>query len=109
MSGLAFGWAQCEQGGAVRWQLPVHAWQAGVSAGAFAVCLGSMATAVWLFRRTYKIGDVFTQERRGDGAPPPVGRIHFLAQVALVVNLLVLAIIVMDAIAIPTFALCQQT
>lgn len=109
VSGLAFGWAQCEQGGAIRWQLPVHAWQAGVSAGAFVVGLASMAAAARLFRRTYKVGDVFGEERRGDGSPPPVGRIHFLAQVGLVVNLLVLAIIVMDAIAIPTFALCQQT
>jgi len=109
VAGLAFGWAQCEQGGAVRWKLPVHAWQAGVGGGAFLVGLASMATAGWLFKRTYKVGDVFGEERRGDGAPPPVGRIHFLAQVGLVVNLLTLTIILMDAVAIPTFALCQQT
>jgi amino acid transporter len=108
VTGIAFGWAQCEQGGAERWHLPVHAWQAGVAAGAFVVALGSLATSVWLFRRTYKVGDVFGEERRGDGAPPPVGRIQFLAQVGLVVNLLILVLIALDGIGAPLHQLCQQ-
>ena len=107
--GLAFGFAQCNPGGAVRWHLPVHTWQAAVAAGALIIGLASIATAAWLFKRTYRVGDVFGEERRGDGSPPPVGRIHFLAQVGLVVNLLTLAIIVMDGIGAPLHALCQQT
>lgn len=106
--GIAFGWAQCNQGGYARWHLPVHAWQAGVAGGAAIVGLGSMATAVWLFRATYRIGDVFGEERRGDGSPPPVGRVHFLAIVGITVNLLALAIIVMDGVGAPSLALCQQ-
>jgi hypothetical protein len=109
VAGLAFGFAQCNPGGAARWHLAVGTWQAAVAAAAFAVGLASIATAAWLFKRTYRVGDVFGEERRGDGAAPPVGRIQFLAQVGLVVNLLTLAIIVMDGIGMPTFALCQQT
>lgn len=105
--GLAFGWAQCNSP-AGRWQLPVSAWQAGMAGGAFLVCMASMTAAGWLFKRTYRVGEVFAQERRGDGSPPPVGRIHFLALVGLTVNLLALAIIVMDGIGAPTLALCQQ-
>lgn len=108
VAGLALGWAQCEPGGAVRWHIPVRAWQAGVAGGGFLVGLASMGTAVWLFRRTYRVGDVFASERRGDGSPPPVGRIHFLAQVGLVVNLLVLALIALDGIGAPLHSLCQQ-
>jgi hypothetical protein len=108
VAGIAFGWAQCEQGGAARWHLPVHAWQAGLAGGAFLVGLGSMAAAGWLFRHTYKAGDVFGEERRGDGSPPPVGRIHFLAQIGLVVNLLILALIALDGIGAPLHQLCQQ-
>lgn len=108
VAGLAFGWAQCNQGGYARWHLSVHAWQAAIAGGALVVGLASMASAVWLFKRTYRIGDVFGEERRGDGAPPPVGRVHFLALVGITVNLLALAIIVMDGTGAPTFALCQQ-
>jgi hypothetical protein len=106
VTGLAFGYAECNQAGR---SVPVHAGQAAASAVAAAIALSSMAAAIWLFRHTYRIGDVFAQERRGDGAPPPVGRIHFLAIVGLTVNLLVLIIIVMDGVGTPLLHLCQQS
>lgn len=106
VAGLAFGYAECNQTGR---SVPVHAGQAAASGVAAVVALSSMGTAVWLFRNTYRIGDVFAQERRGDGAPPPVGRIHFLAIVGLTVNLLVLIIIVMDGVGTPLLNLCQQS
>ena len=44
---------------------------AAVVAGVAAlVNLASIATGIWLFRNTYRVGDVFGEERRGDGAPP---------------------------------------
>lgn len=103
--GLAFGWAECNQVGR---GIPVHAWQVAVAAAAALINLASIAAGVWLFRNTYRVGDVFGQERRGDGAPPPIGRIHFLALVGLTVNVLALAIIVMDGIGAPLQGLCQQ-
>jgi hypothetical protein len=109
VAGLAFGFAQCNPGGAARWHLAVGTWQAALAAAALVVGLASIATAGWLFRRTYRVGDVFAAERAGAGSAPPIGRIQFLAQVGLVVNLLTLTIIVMDGIGIPTLALCQQT
>lgn len=106
VAGLAFGYAECDQPGR---SVPVHAGQAAASGVAALIALSSIGCAIWLFRNTYRIGDVFAQERRGDGAPPPVGRIHFLAIVGLTVNLLALIIIIMDGVGIPLLHLCQQS
>lgn len=103
--GLAFGFAECNQVGRA---IPVHAWQAAVAAAAALIDLVSIGAGLWLFRNTYRVGDVFGEERRGDGASPPVGRIHFLALVGLTVNVLALAIIVMDGIGAPLLPLCEQ-
>lgn len=103
--GIAFGWAQCNQVGR---GIPVHTWQAVAAAAAALINLASIAAGAWLFRNTYRVADVFGQERRGDGASPPIGRIHFLAVVGLVVNVLALAIIVMDGIGAPLLPTCQQ-
>jgi putative flippase GtrA len=108
VTNLAFTFAQCNQP-TTRWELPVHGWQIGLSAAAVAVVLASMATCGWIFRRTYRVDDVFGQERRGDGSAPPLGRVHFLAIVGLVVNLLVLAIVVMTGIGAPLLPVCQQS
>jgi hypothetical protein len=108
VAGLAFSFAECNQPGA-RWHLPVHAWQIGLAAGGVAVTLASTAVSALIFRRTYRIGDVFGEERRGDGHAPPLGRVHFLSLVALTVNFLVLPIIVMDAVGTGLHPLCQQT
>jgi hypothetical protein len=103
--GLAFGFAECNQAGR---GVPLHAGQAAASAVAAVIALGSIAAGVWLFRNTYRVGDIFGEERRGDGAPPPIGRIHFLALVGLTVNFLALAIIIMDGIGAPLLPLCEQ-
>jgi hypothetical protein len=108
VSGLAFTFAQCNQSDG-RWQLPVRSWQVALSATGLLIALASMATAIWLFVRTFRIGDVFEEERSGGGSAPPLGRIHFLAIVALVVDFLVLMIIVMDGIGAPLLSLCQQS
>jgi hypothetical protein len=104
--GLAFGYAECDQSGR---SLPVHAGQAAAAGVAAVIALSSMAAAVWLFRNTYRTGDVFAEELRGDGATPPVGRITFLAIIGLTVNLLALAIIVLDGVGAPLLNLCQQS
>lgn len=103
--GLAFGFAECNQAGR---SVPVHGGQAAASGVAVLITLASIAAGLWLFRRTYHVGDVAGEERRGDGATPPVGRIHFLAVCGLTVNVLVLAIIVMDGVGAPLLAQCQQ-
>jgi hypothetical protein len=64
---------------------------------------------MWLFRRTYQVGDVFEEERAGGGTGPPIGRVHFLAIVGVIVNFLSMAIIVMDGIGAPLLRLCQQS
>jgi hypothetical protein len=46
---------------------------------------------------------------RSEGNQPPVGRIHFLAVVALTVNPLAIAIMVLDGVGAPLLALCQQS
>lgn len=108
VTGLAFSFAQCNQP-AGRWQLPVHAWQLAVAAAGAAVALASLGTSLWLFLRTFRIEDLSAEERRGDGYPPPLGRIHFLSIIGLTVNFLALAIIVMDGIGAPLLPLCQQS
>jgi hypothetical protein len=108
VASLAFSFAQCNQP-TPRWQLPVHGWDIAISAGAAAVAVASMGACVWVFLRTYRLDDVFASERHGDGARPPLGRIHFLAIVGLVVNLLCLAIIVITGIGAPTLPVCQQS
>lgn len=108
VAGLAFSFAQCNQPGG-RWQLPVRPWQAALAAAGLVIGLASLGTAIWLFLRTFRIGDVFEEERSGGGSAPPLGRIHFLAIVGLTVNCLTLAIIVMDGVGAPLLSLCQQS
>ena len=62
-----------------------------------------------IFWKTFRIGDVFGEERRGDGHAPPLGRIHFLALVALTVNFLILALIILDGVGTGLHRFCQQT
>jgi hypothetical protein len=107
VAGLAFSFAQCNEG--TRWHVPVRDWQVALAAGGFMIGLASTAAAAWVFRRTFRIGDIFGEERRGDGAAPPLGRIHFLSIVGLVVNLLVLFIMAMDAVGTGLHGLCMQT
>jgi hypothetical protein len=105
VAGLAFSFARCSASTA---QVPVRAWQVGLACAGVLVGLASTAAAAVVFRRTYRIGDVFGEERRGDGSAPPLGRIHFLAICGLTVNLLVLMIMVLDAVG-TGFHTCMQT
>lgn len=107
VAGLAFSFAQCNNGS--RWHIPVRDWQVGFAVGGFVVGLASTAVAAMIFRRTYRIGDIFGEERRGDGSAPPLGRVHFLAMVGLTVNFLVLFIMAMDAVATGLHGVCIQT
>lgn len=108
VAGLAFSFAQCNQPGD-RWHLAVRTWQVALAGGGALVALASTAVSVVIFLRTFRIGDVFGEELRGDGHPPPLGRIHFLALIALTVNLLVLPIILMDGVGTGLHSFCQQT
>jgi hypothetical protein len=107
VAGLAFSFAQCNNGS--RWHVPVSAWQVGFAAGGFAIGVASTAVAATIFRRTYRLFDIFGQERRGDGSAPPLGRIHFLSIVGLTVNVLVLTIMLMDAIGTGLHGMCVQS
>lgn len=89
--------------------VPLRAWQIGIAAGGALVALAAIAVSVWMFLRTFRIGDVAGMERRGDGSPPPAGRIQFLSMVGLTVNFLALAIIVLDGVAAPLLHACQQS
>jgi hypothetical protein len=95
--GYAFGLAQCDQP-AGRWHLPVHAWDLGAAAAGFVVGLSALAVSARLFFAT-----------RGADDAPPQGRVHFLAVVGLVVDLLALGIIVLDGVGTPLTALCHQS
>ena len=106
---LYLTFAQCNNG-AGRWNLPVHEVEIGLSA--LALAIGGAATVVSLriFRATYDAADdVDGQERRGDGSPPPLGRIHFLSIVALTVNFLALAIVILTGVGAPLLRVCQQS
>ncbi len=106
---LYLTFAQCNNL-AGRWNLPIHELEIGLSALAFAI--GGIATAVSarIFRATYGAADdIDGQERRGDGSPPPVGRIHFLSIVALTVNVLALTIVVLTGVGAPLLRVCQQS
>ncbi len=109
VANLYLTWAQCNQP-SQRWDLPVHEWQIGLSLAAVAVGLASTAVSLQIFRTTFEIDEsVDAQERRGDGSPPPLGRVHFLVGIGLIVNFLTLAIIVLTGIGAPLLPVCQQS
>lgn len=107
VAGLAFTFAQCNQLGQ-RTMLPVRAWQAALAAAGAVVGLAAIAVATRLYRAS-AVGEIPGEVRHGDDAPPPVGRIQFLAVIGLVVNFLAVAIMVMTAIGAPLLRACQQS
>jgi hypothetical protein len=107
VANLAFTLAQCQQ--PARWMLSVHSWEIGISVVALLVGLASGASALRLFRRTYRIDHVMAQELHGDGHQPPLGRVHFLSIIGLTLNVISLTIIVMTAIGAPLLPVCQQS
>lgn len=108
VANLFFTFSQCNDpngpGG-----LSLHAWQIGLSVGALVIGGAATVVSVQIFRRNLRVDDVDGKERRGDGSPPPRGRIHFLSIVALTVNFLALTIIVMTAVGAPLLRVCQQS
>lgn len=108
VAGYGFGLAHCFPTG-TSFALPTSGWQIAAAACGVVVALASMAVSMWLFLRTFRIGDVAGMERRGDGAPPPAGRLQFLAMTGITVNLLALAIIVMVGVGAPILHACQQS
>lgn len=105
---LYFTFAQCNQPGG-RWSLPVHPLGVALSCLAVAVGIGATGVCAWMFARTYRIDDIYGQERRGEGSAPPTGRVLFLAIVGLTVNFLTLTIVVMTGIATPLLTVCRQS
>ncbi len=106
--GQGFGLAHCFPTG-TSLGLPLSTWQIAAAAAAALVTLAAMGVSLWIFLRTFRIGDVAGMERRGDGAPPPPGRLQFLSMTGLTVNVLVLAIIVLSGVGGPILHLCQQS
>lgn len=107
-TGLYFTWAQCNQPDG-RTQVPMQNWQTGLAAGGTVVGLIALGVCVRIYLQTHRIGDVAGEERRGDGHAPPLGRVHFLAVVGLTVNVIVIAIMILTAVAVPNLAFCQQS
>ena len=108
VANLAFTFAQCNAP-AGRWQLPLHDWELGLSLAAIVVVLAAEGVCGWIFVRTSKHDAVAAPERRGDGSPPPTGRINSLSMMGLLVNFLALAIVVMTAVGAPLLPICQQS
>jgi hypothetical protein len=120
VAGGAFAWAGVHVAGvgfSLRRCIPTGAgalfslspWQIGIAAAGALVALSAIGVSVWMFVHTFRIGDVAGMERRGDGSPPPVGRVQFLSMVGLTVNFLALAIIVLNGVGAPLLTACQQS
>ncbi len=108
VANLYLTFAQCNQTQTHR-SLPLHQLEIGISVAAIVVGLAAEGVSVSLFRQTDRIEGVTEEELRGEGSPPPTGRINFLAMVGVTVNFLALAIIAMTAIGAPLLAVCQQS
>jgi hypothetical protein len=108
VAGLQFTYAQCNAP-SHRWHLPVQTWQWALSAAGVVVGVVATAVCVRIYRRTRDPGHTAADEREGLGHQPPLGRINFLAQTGLLVNVLSVAIMVMTAIGAPLLRVCQQS
>ena len=108
VAGIESSWDRCIPTGTGS-VVPLSAWQIIIAACGVLITLAAMGVCVWLFLRTFRIGDVAGMERRGDGAAPPAGRLQFLAMVGITVNLLALAIIVLSGVGAPVLGACQQS
>lgn len=97
----------CNQS-APRLSPPLHVIELASSILALVIQLGALVASAVLFQQGRRVDAVVAQERHGEGAPPPIGRVTFLAMIGLTVNPLVLAITVMTAIGAPLLSICQQ-
>ncbi len=108
LANLFFTFAECDQP-TQRWALPVHSWEIALSVVALGIGLSAAAVSLTIFLRTARVDHVSAKERQGRGTRPPLGRVHFLAMIGLLVNFLALAIIVMTGIGAPLLPICQQS
>lgn len=108
VAGIESSWDRCIPTGTGT-RVPLSAWQIIIAVCGVVITLAAIGVCVWLFLRTFRIGDVAGMERRGDGAAPPAGRLQFLSMVGLTVNVLALAIIVLSGVGAPVLGACQQS
>ncbi len=98
---MGFGYwlseAKCSPAGGP-WGISLAIWGVAVGGVALAVAAGAAAAAVSIYR-TYD----------DHHAPPPDGRIAFLAIVGLAVSTLFLVLIAMSTAGILTFSVCNQS
>jgi hypothetical protein len=97
VSGVGIATAACSTFGSAN-DIPVQPWSLALSVGCAAVAVGALLSAVVVWWSTRGVDD---------SEPPPVGRIHFLAVIGLVIAPLFIAIILMSGIAGTTLG-CTQ-
>jgi len=90
--------AQCSPGGR-GWGVPADTWVAIATAVAGALSIAGLTAAALTLRAV---------RGAGDEAPPPEGRIYFLAICGIVITPIFLAIILMEGIATQLLTNCQQ-
>lgn len=91
--------ASCRRAG-MTWGIPVDTWTIVATVVAASVALLGELAAFTVFRRTREVED--------DG-PPPAGRVHFLAVVALTTTPLFFFIIVLNGIGATVLPDCRQS
>jgi len=83
----------------MRWGIDPNLWSLALMAACGAVAVAAIATAVLVWVRT----------RVEEDAPPPLGRIHFLATIGIVVGILFLFIILMAGLGSTVVEECVQS
>jgi hypothetical protein len=96
--GYGFAVGTCDTIGG-RTSVSLAAWEIGLTAGAAAVALGGQLAATLAWRAT---------RGRGDVDAPPAGRIHFLAGMSLLANMIFLIMILLGGITAAHLAQCRQ-
>ena len=100
--GFSFVEAACNEAG-TRWSLPVDGAAIAATAVAATVAILAGLSALAVFRDT--------RHARGDGGDeegPPLGRVHFLATIGVVISPLFLFIIVMNGVGVAFLSNCHQ-
>jgi len=97
VSGFGVATAACSTFGSAN-DIALEPWSLALSIGCAAAALGALLAAVVVWWSTRGVDD---------SAPPPVGRIHFLAVIGLIIAPLFIAIILMSGIAGTTLG-CTQ-
>jgi len=96
--GYALTEAACNRIGTT-WSVPLDTLATVLTALCAGIALLGGLAALASFRAT---------RAAGEGAPPPAGRVHFLAITGMVVALLMLAIILLDGIGVVAVEGCRQ-